>query len=94
MGPFGGVEAMELNLEEIELFLDADGTPLDFARGPGAMVVPGQLSDSFASAERQRGFGQDKAIEKLVTKPPFLDRRPLVIADDSTMSARLGGLGR
>jgi hypothetical protein len=32
---------------------------------------------------RRRGFDKSKAIEKLMAKTPFLDRRPMFIAGDA-----------
>ena len=44
-----------LNPERIALFLDVDGTLIDFAPRPGDVVVPDGLVDDLASAERRLG---------------------------------------
>jgi trehalose 6-phosphate phosphatase len=49
------VNALKLSPREIGLFLDVDGTLLDLAPHPDAVVVPADLIGSLAAAERRLG---------------------------------------
>jgi trehalose 6-phosphate phosphatase len=44
-------------------------------------LVP--VAGDLVSENRRRGFGKGKAIEKLMAKTPFLDRRPMFTAGDA-----------
>src|SRR5579864_4885229 len=44
-----------LRLEHAALFLDVDGTLLDFAPRPGAVIVPPSLIEALARAEKVLG---------------------------------------